>query len=385
VSRATDQPARTRLAAHRLRKHVLRCHARGGALVGPDSGRGINLRAGRFVKAALPFAPWRDAGIALQGIGYWARLNALLAADDTSGETAEAIRSSAEYLLARQGGDGSWRDEVKGEPVATYEGDWAAIALLQAFYTTGCSKYGDAACQWVSYLVGRQAFQPIGDGLFVTYWADSTLAIPNNSAEMLWVLSEVAKLRPAAVLDELRIGLVRFLGSVQMSSGELPYRAPNVAAPARPHYLCYQYNAFEFLAIARYAENTRDPAVEPILVRLANFLLGGVTRNGACRSSCQSEYPEVAYYAAALSLALRRAEAFVGAAARVASDRLTERLLALQRPDGSYGYSRGDYHLPFLRDSRSYPRPQAIIGYALAGLSGLDAGSLQFGGHGVAL
>ena len=58
----------------------------------------------------------------------------------------------------------------------------------------------------------------------------------------------------------LTAGLVRFLASVQLPTGELPYRVGNAAAAARPHYLCFQYNAFEYLAIARYAENTGDPA-----------------------------------------------------------------------------------------------------------------------------
>ena len=82
--------------------------------------------------------------------------------------------------------------------------------------------------------------------------------VPNISAELLWLASEQSKVERSAALDELMHGLVRFLGEAQAATGEVPYRLANGRATRRQHYLCYQYNAFEFLAIARYAENTGD-------------------------------------------------------------------------------------------------------------------------------
>jgi hypothetical protein len=170
-----------------------------------------------------------------------------------------------------------------------------------------------------------------------------------------------------------------FLAAAQLPTGELPYRIPG-----RPHYLCYQYNAFEFLAIARYAENTGDRQADAVLEKLAAFLLGGATPTGACRSSCDRTYPEVDYYTGALALALLRAEPYVRDAARLAAKRALERLLSVQRPDGSFAYSRRDYGLPFLWDRRGYPRTLAIIGYCLAGAAAwLDPQSTA--GHGLAV
>src|SRR5260221_14472820 len=121
-------------------------------------------------------------------------------------------------------------------------------------------------------------------------------------------MSEVTKTKTTPLNRNLAGGLVRFWAGAQLPSGELPYRIGNAAAPARPHYLCFQYNAFEFLAIARYAENPGDPTALPILERLAAFLMTGMAPNGSCRTSCQSIDPEVDYYTAVLALARRRAE-----------------------------------------------------------------------------
>ena len=44
--------------------------------------------------------------------------------------------------------------------------------------------------------------------------------------------------------------------------------------------------------------------------------------------------------------------------ARELSERCYARVLQRQRPDGSFAYTTGDYG--FLRDGRSYPRPQVM-------------------------
>src|SRR6267378_2399138 len=56
--------------------------------------------------------------------------------------------------------------------------------------------------------------------------------------------------QPDAELDQLMHDLLRFLLDAQCPSGELPYRLAGDGVPPRQHYLCFQYNAFEFLAIA---------------------------------------------------------------------------------------------------------------------------------------
>ena len=387
-----DRGSRALTAAKALRQHLATNHLAGGLLAEPDSSGRINIRAGRFVKAAFSFVPWGDSRTHFQAQGYWALFNGALASLGVGTTADRAIEATASALLAMQQPNGSW--EWAGGRVATFEGDAAALGLTQAYWTTGDRRYGEAAQRWVSYLATTAIADFEGGGKFVAYWSDRDIVIPNNSAELLWVMSEVAKIGaapPDSGLAERQApgtgptgpgvdgsGLLRFLARVQLPSGELPYRVGNATAAARPHYLCFQYNAFAYLAIARYAENTGDPAARPVLERLAGFLVTGVAPDGGCRTSCLAVDPEVDYYTAALALALRRAESLLGAPARAAADRLTERLLSVQHADGSFAYSRCDYSVPFLSDRRSYPRTQAIIGYVLTVLAGVEGGKFAF-------
>jgi hypothetical protein len=64
------------------------------------------------------------------------------------------------------------------------------------------------------------------------------------------------------------------------------------------------------------------------------------------------------YHTAALGAALFEAERLGLLEQRGLSDRCFARLLARQRPDGSFAYSSGDYGC--WRDGRSYPRPMAM-------------------------
>jgi hypothetical protein len=80
----------------------------------------------------------------------------------------------------------------------------------------------------------------------------------------------------------------------------------------------------------------------------------------------------VDYYTAALGAALYEA-ARMGLVENTAlSERCYARVLAHQKSDGSFGYSTGDYG--FLRDQRSYPRPQAMTLFHLLYGCGLGDG-----------
>jgi hypothetical protein len=355
-------------AALALHAHLERQHLAAGVLFGPDPSGRLNLRVGRFVKAALSSLPWSDRWVSYQGLGYWVRWNALLARlMPQAGEFRAAVRSTCDALLARQRADGAWSFRDGGDRVATFESTWAALGLLEGARLLDDERYLSGAQRWVTYLIDGGAFHPFEGGLFVTYWSNATFAVPNNSAEVLWLFSEMARFSPEPRLATVMRGLVTFLTHVQQPSGEMPY-----LVPTRQHYLCFQYNAFEFLAMARYADNTGDPAIEPLLSKLAAYLLTGAQPDGACRTSCSRTFPEVDYYTAALGLALVRAERFIGPSSRRISQQVSDRLLGRQRSDGSFGYSRADYGLPMLEDRRSYPRPQAMIGYCLAALACLS-------------
>ncbi|HEV2247954.1 MAG TPA: hypothetical protein VGW37_14980, partial [Terriglobia bacterium] len=109
------------------------------------------------------------------------------------------------------------------------------------------------------------------------------------------------------------------------------------------------------------------------LTRLFHFLRRGVCPNGSCANDCRSAErggPEVNYYTAALGAALHQAYCLGLAKTDESAQRCFERVLARQRPDGSFGFSTGDYGI--LKDERSYPRQQAMILFHL--LSAADLG-----------
>ena len=60
------------------------------------------------------------------------------------------------------------------------------------------------------------------------------------------------------------------------TSGEMPYTI-ECDGGGRPHFLCYQYNAFELLDLAHYYSITDDAAVLPIMEKLATFIAHGIT------------------------------------------------------------------------------------------------------------
>src|SRR5207253_10782354 len=97
---------------------------------------------------------------------------------------------------------------------------------------------------------------------------------------------------------------IDWLLHVQLPSGELPYSLGN---RGRVHYLCYQYNAFQFLAIAAYYGATQDNRAAAILESLAQFLVRGVDAGGRVSYDCHRSAPEVLYYSAAMAAALSRA------------------------------------------------------------------------------
>jgi hypothetical protein len=99
-----------------------------------------------------------------------------------------------------------------------------------------------------------------------------------------------------------------------------------------------------------------------ILSALAGFLAKGVTKSGASAASCSQTQPETDYFTAVLAASLREAHESSCVNPQLEAQELSERcytrVLRRQRPDGSFAYTTGDYG--FLRDGRSYPRPQVM-------------------------
>ena len=113
---------------------------------------------------------------------------------------------------------------------------------------------------------------------------------------------------------------------------------------------------------------------KPIFSKLWSFLQRGVQPNDSCANDCASAGgtgPEVDYYTAALGSAAHYAFRMGVDLNDEIAQRCFARVLARQKPDGSFGFSTGNYG--FLKDSRSYPRYQAMTLYHLLSATDREA------------
>jgi len=344
-------------AALRLHGYLTQRHAE-GALRGPDPGIRFNARIGRFVKSYLSFLPWRDRYAYMQAQGYWIKSNWLLL--DQIPAARELALAASDYVLAAQQPEGYW-DYPNPEwrmRIATVEGCFASIGLLESYLHAGRDAYRQAADKWYRYVLEEIGFQRASSGLAVNYFAHSEgLRVPNNSTLVLYFL---AKLKEATGDDrylEKAPSLISWLYDVQLESGELPYgvRGAPDGAGDWIHFLCYQYNAFEFMDLVIYYRLTGDASVFDILRPLARYLAGGLTPAGFAKYDCHHDTPEVPYYTLAVAQALSQAsELGLGDFDRLVT-RAYRQVLDKQRANGRFAYhSRANYGV--LSDRRSYPR-----------------------------
>lgn len=354
-------------AAERLHAYLVTSHWRGGVLQGPDPGVRFNARYGRFLKSALPNLPWGDDLVYLQTQGYWILDNWLAARLLDLGDAADLAVRATDSVVELQTSGGFWpypNPEWRGR-IATVEGCFAAIGLLESYDTTGTPAYLDAALRWYEFLVNEIRFraQPEAGQLSVNYFAHERPeggGVPNNATLVLWLLARLA--RSSGDDSYLRHAppLLNWLASVQLGTGELPYLIGSAGQRDRVHFLCYQYNAFEFMDLAAYLELTGDSTVLAVLEPLAGYLRGGLGQNGAAAYDCERREPEVLYYASAVACALGTAARLGLTTPHPPVEAAWRNLLARQRRDGGMAYhSRKNYR--FLRDRRSYPRYLSMI------------------------
>lgn len=354
-------------AAVRLHNYLLERHWDGEALSGPDPGIRFNARIGRFVKSYLGFLPWSDNYRYLQAQGYWIFDNWTMADLFSNQRCQETALACSHYVLKSQRIEGYWEypnPEWKGR-IATVEGVFGTLALLESYTRTGQEPLLAGAKSWYRFLAEGVGFQGGGEVLAVNYFAGVPRGmVPNNSTLVLWVLARLAE---ATGDDEYlsRCGpMVTWLSRVQLETGELPYSVAGGGTGDRPHFLCYQYNAFEFMDLVQYHLITSDQRVVPILERLAGYLAGGISRSGAARYDCYHQGPEVVYYTMAVGAALSSATRLGLGEYRSIADLAFNRVLSQQREDGGFDFhSAGNYVL--LRDRRSYPRYLSMILYHL--------------------
>jgi hypothetical protein len=350
-------------ATSTLYQYLLNTHWNGHGLVGPDAGIRFNWRIGRFVKSYFPSLAWKDSYYYLQAQGYWILANWRLFGRTGDAAHREIAVQCSRHVLERQRDDGAWdypNPEWRGR-VATAEGTWGSLGLLETYRQTGDSDFLTGALRWHQFLLNEIGFEQIGNELAVKYFSNNpTARIPNNSAFVLRFLAELADLTGADTFRTPCRGLLAFLSRAQKPTGEFPYMVPGSSAGVKcwEHFLCYQYNAFQCMDLMRYYELTEDPAASPLITACLDFLGTGVAEDGHCLYDCHDRRRLVSYYSAALgaSFALARQ---LGLGKTDVEERPFQHLLDLQSSDGSFPFSRGDYH--YLSDRRPYPRVLAMI------------------------
>jgi hypothetical protein len=350
-------------SAERLHSYLYRTHYRDGILHGPDPGVRFNLRAWRFLKSALDFIPWGDDYVFTQTQGYWVLANWQLYEATGDARYREIAIRSSEATLALETGEGYWKYPLpeRRHLIATLEGIWGGAALLATYRREARSEILDGALRAYEFIVNRIGFQDHTIGKVINYFDKPRGKVTNNSVIAAWYFLRLWEAtREERYLEHVG-ALLDFAAAVQLPSGELPYIIGNQYERSRPHYLCYQYNAFQFLQLA-WANALRPGRwAEELIPKLAGYLATGVQPSGACAKNCHyagGGGPEVDYYTGAMAAALYEAQRLRLGVPPELIDACYNRLLAHQRSDGGFDYSYRDYG--FLSDHRSYPRYLAM-------------------------
>jgi hypothetical protein len=351
------------VAAARLHSYLVTAHWRDHKLLGPDPGLRLNYRAFRFVKSALHWLPWADAVCYIQAQGYWILANWQLFDQSCAAHFRAIAQACADSVIALQRPDGGWdypMREWKGR-TATVEGLWGSIGLLATYQHTGEALYLDAVLRWYSYLIEHIGFFQRDDWIAVNYFAHNRRTlVPNNTALLLRFLPDLAQATGDATVLDRCPQLIAFMRSALLPSGEIAYAVSGLEPGERPHFQCYQYNAFQALHLLHYYAVTGDRAIVQILESVFRFLTTGNAEDGSAYYDCAHSQRRVVYHASALAAAFATAGQ-LGLANDYAplADRALAYVLRAQRPDGSFPHSRGDYGV--LHDNRAYPRYLTMI------------------------
>lgn len=352
------------VSAIKLHNYIARNFWNGLAIIGPDLGLMLELRFLRFVKSYLPFLNTSDNYYFLQAQGYWIKSNWDLF--EITGDVSYkkvAIACSKE-VLNKQKGDGYWGYPLRAwkKYVATVEGTWASLGLLETFKRTKESVYLNGALKWYDFLINRIGFQTYKDSLAINYFDTPKRRVPNNTTLVLMFLAELYDITEDPKILRFNDEMINFIQLNQDSKGELRY------AVEKEHYLCFQYNAFEFLELFNYYKKIGDKRIRIILKKLEKFLSTGVTEIGSVKYDCFQTFPEIIYHSAVVGAALVSASSIGLRGYKRCIERVYNYLFKEQRSDGSFICSRNDMTYlrkpisnGFLTDNRSYPRQLSYI------------------------
>jgi hypothetical protein len=354
-------------AALKLQQYLFANHWNGQGLIGPDPGLRFNYRVGRFVKSYLRRLSWNDDVYFLQAQGYWVLGNWALFNRTGEEKNREIALRCSEHIMAQQRNDGAWDyplPQWKGR-IATVEGIWGSIGLLETYRHTADPAFLTSALQWHKFLNESIGFQRSGGGLAINYFANyGDAAVPNNSTNVLRFLAELKEVTGNKTYLQPCAELITFLQNVQQTTGELPYAVRGEAGGEENlHFQCSQYNAFQCLGLMRYYEITGDKVVLPLISKVLGFLRKGLGADGHAFYQCGNRYRAVTYHTAALGAVFAKASHLGFERCEDLAHRTFFYVLRLQRPDGGFVHSRKDYYL--LSDHRSYPRYLTMILYSL--------------------
>jgi rhamnogalacturonyl hydrolase YesR len=344
-------------AALRLHQYIINTHWDGKAIVGPDPIGKIHWRITRFVRSYFPWLPGDDRYIYLQGQAYWIKGNLALLALTQEPQYLELAERCADYIVQSQPANGAWlHPPIRGRRgfISTVEGVWASLGLTAAYRKMGKQAHLDSALKWYTFQINDIGFQEVGGGLATNYYAHSDGIVPNVTTMLIWLTAELYQITEDKQYLKYTEKMLRFIEHSQLDSGELPY-----ALERKTHFMCYQYNSFQFLDLAHYYQLTGNGKIRQMLSKMAAYLATGVTERGSSRYNCFKEVPEVNYWTAVLAAALYKAHELELGDYVWLSQRAYRYLLTQQRPDGGFDFSARSYGL--LRDRRSYPRYLAMI------------------------
>ena len=357
-----DLPHPYNEAIQRLYSYILTAHWHKGALIGPDPGLRFNFRIWRFLKSYLSMFTWNDDTYFLQCQGYWIWDNWKLYEIFGESRYRQTACESTERVLAEQKKEGYWEYPLREwrDRIATVDGNYAARGLLLSYERTKDTRYRDAAVRWYEFLTEKGGFQSYRDSLVIRYFAgrDGRL-VPNNVTLTLTMNAELQQATGDSRFSEFDEPMIRFLEYAIRGNGEFPYAFATDSIPGREHFLCYQYNCFQFLDLVRYWELTRNDRIYEMLKRQIAFIITGLTADVRSRYNCFKPYPDVTYYTAVMSAALLKADEIGLGPYREMALQASVTVLARQNRRGGFPYSRRNYG--FLSDRRSYPRYLVMI------------------------
>jgi len=349
-------------AAVKLHQYLVHYFWTGSALLGPDPGVRFHSRIWRFLKSYTRFIPWQDDRYFLQCQGYWIRNNWQLYELFHDVQFQEIAIGCTDHILKTQKEEGYWEyplPEWKGR-IATVDGDYAALGLLATYHRTKEERYLQAVLKWVNFLIQKIGFQKIDDAYAINYFANrGDSMVPNNATLTLELFAELYQATQDKKSLDYCYNMIQFLKLAQLDTGELPYAYPSPWANGRIHFLCYQYNAFQFLDLAHYWEITKDENILPVLQNLIQYLTTGLTQKGHSKYNCTKSHPEVTYYTAVLGAAFLKATKIDLGDFTAQSEQAYQNVLKKQKKSGGFFYSRRNYLI--LHDQRAYPRYLSMI------------------------